>query len=203
MPADGWVARTYQSWLTEIDYRGKRLGYGLGMWLLTLHSLPDQPGVFWWTKVAHLSWIDPTIYYLQPTQDSDGDWHEPDVLYVPDRQLTQVFSYRKRGDLVATAGDTGIEWGYRDNFDPVTGQVAPRASLPSWDLDLHIHFEVYRRKNGSEVGFDAERICIDPFGLYGQVRADAPLYTTGALGPGHVFLINTDGQLLHATDLSK
>jgi hypothetical protein len=203
-PADGWAARTYQSWLTETVYtdpaRGNhtgRIGFGLGLWLITLHRVPGTD-VYWWTKQAHLSWISPSIKYLRPHVDSDGDWHEPDSgpdnLYVPDPDLTSIFTPIKRGDVLAKVGDTGVEWGYRDDFDVNTGQVRPRnrVSLPQWDVDIHNHIEVYRRVNGSPKAgetFDANRISADPFGLYGQVRRwEFSPYDGYPLGPGHLWL---------------
>jgi hypothetical protein len=45
-PADGWAARTYVSWMTSTRYHGRRVGFGLGLWLITLHRVPDSD-VFW------------------------------------------------------------------------------------------------------------------------------------------------------------
>lgn len=215
-PADGWAAHTIQTWYTPTVYsrdgRSGRIGFGLGKWLITLHKLPDTDA-YWWTKMAHVGWIDPKIKYLRPYADSDGDLHEPDGqhgqdnLYLPDPQLAQIFTPIKRGQVLATVGDTGVEWGYRDEYNLDTGEVLPRDRQlkPAWDVDIHLHLEVYRRVNGSPKPgetFDANRISVDPFGLYGQVRRweGYSSYDGYPLGPGHQFLTDHHGRPLYADD---
>jgi hypothetical protein len=203
-PADGWAARTYQSWLTETIYQGKRIGFGLGLWLITLHRVPGTD-VYWWTKQAHCSWIDPSIRYLKPYVDEDGDWHEPnsgpDNLYIPDPDLAAMFTPIKRGDVLARVGVTGVEWGYRDKFDVATGQVEHNPQQQQWDGDIHNHIEIYRRVNGSPKPgekLDTARISADPFGQYGQVRRwQYSPYDGYPLGPGHLWL-GDSGQLTYA-----
>ncbi|HKX73651.1 MAG TPA: hypothetical protein VJM32_06530 [Candidatus Saccharimonadales bacterium] len=201
-PADGVAFRTYQSWLTNVVYqrdgRSGRVGFGLGLWLITLHRVPGT-NVYWWTKKAHCSWIDPGVRYLRPYVDADGDWHEPnsgpDNLYIPDGDLFAMGTPIKRGDVLARVGDTGVEWGWRDDFDIEAGQVRPRnrGQLPPWDVDIHLHDEIYRRVNGSPAAgesLDTRRLSIDPFGRYGQVRRweGYSAYDGYKLSPGHVFL---------------
>lgn len=213
-PANGWAAYTYHSYYTPTEYQGKRVGLGLGLWLLTMHQVPDGGNVsdrpiYWWTKSAHLSWVDPSLRYLKPTVDADGDWHEPnsgpDNLYVPDPQLAQHFTPIRRGQVLARVGDTGVEWGYRDQFDPETGVVTPRNrhELPAWDLDIHLHFQVYRRENGSPgegEEFSAKLIPVDPFGQYGQVRRwqGVSPYDGYQTGPGQLWVTNQFGKPLYA-----
>ena len=201
--ADGWAAFTYQSWLTATEYLGKRIGFGLGLWLLTLHKLPGSD-VYWWGKYAHLSKVRSGIKYLRPYVDSDGDWHEPDSgpdnLYVPDPQLQQIFTPITKGQPLGYVGDSGVEWGYRDMFDVDTGTVAPRdrQAQPPWDAP-HLHLEIYRRVNGSPAPgetLDADRLSVDPFGQYGMVRRweDYSSYKGYSLGPGHLWLTDRHGK---------
>lgn len=201
-PADGWAARTIQTWYTEHVYQGKRIGFGLGEWLITLHKVPGRDE-YWWTKMAHVGWIDPTIHYLRPWSDSDGDLHEPDgqhgpqSLYLPDPELAALFTPIKRGQKLATVGDSGVEWGYRDQYNLDTGELLPRDRnlFPAWDKDVHLHLEVYRRVNGSPKPgetLDATRISIDPFGQYGQVRRwqNFSPYDGYRVGPGNQWLLD-------------
>lgn len=200
-PADGWAARTYVSWMTTIRYQGKRVGFGLGLWLMTLHKVPGTD-VYWWTKMAHLSDIKEHIRYLRPKRDRDGDWYEPkrgrDNLYRPDPVLAQEFTPIKCGEVLGKVGDTGIEWDWRDEFGAEMGVVFQRnrRMLPPWDDDTHLHFEVFRRVNGSPKRrwqLNTDRISVDPFGLYGQVRQwprrSSP-YDGYPLAPGHLWLSN-------------
>jgi hypothetical protein len=207
--ADGWAAFTYQSWLTTTEYQGKRVGFGLGLWLLTLHKLPGSD-VYWWGKYAHLSAVKPGIKYLKPYVDSDGDWHEPDSgpdnLYVPDPQLALTFTPIKKGQLLGYVGDSGIEWGYRDQFDVATGTIAPRdrQAQPAWDDDTHLHLQFYRRLQGDEPEpgkpFNSTVVAVEPFGQYGTVRRweGYSSYDGYPLGPGALWLTDRHGKPLYA-----
>jgi len=205
---DGWAAFTYQSFLSPVAYKGKLTGQGLGLWVLTLHKVPAT-NVYWWGKYGHLSAVAPGLKYLRPSVDSDGDWHEPssgpDNLYVPDPQLTTIFTPIHRGQILGYVGDTGIEWGYRDAFNVDTGTVTPRdrVALPAWDKDAHVHIEIYRRVNGSPAPgetFDSTRISVDPFGQYGQVRRweNYSSYDDYPLGPGSLWLTDQRGKPVYA-----
>lgn len=201
-PADGWAAWTIQTWLTGNVYKDKRVGFGLGLWLITLHKLPDREE-YWWTKQAHVGWVDPKLRFLRPWADSDGDLHEPDGqhgpdnLYLTDPELAAAFTPIKRGEKLATVGDSGVEWGYRDQYNLETGGVLPRdrKQHPAWDEDVHLHLEIYRRVNGSPKPgetFDANRISVDPFGQYGQVRRwdNYSPYDGFRVGPGNQWLLD-------------
>jgi hypothetical protein len=158
--------------------------------------------------MAHLASVEPHIRYLRPKRDRDGDWHEPkrgrDNLYRPDPILAREFTPIKCGETLGRVGDTGIEWDWRDEFDPETGGVFTRnrRMLPPWDDDTHLHFEVYRRTNGSPKRrrhFNADRISVDPFGQYGQVRRKQKMspYDGYRLAEGHLWL-SEHGQPLYA-----
>lgn len=206
--APGWAAYTYQSYLLDKQYKGKRVGLGLGLWLMTLHSLPGS-NVYWWGKYGHLGSVAPGIRYLRPHRDHDGDWHEPsrgrDNIYVAERKLAWRFTYIETGDLLGHVGDTGVEWGYRDEFDPDTGTVNPRDRdrYPAWD-SAHLHLEIYRRVRGNtrlpRPWRNTARISVDPFGHYGVVdreKGTSP-YDGYVLGANFLWRTDNSGHPLYA-----
>lgn len=159
--------------------------------------------VYWWGKYAHLSRVATGIPYLRPTVDSDGDWHEPSKgpynIYRQERMLERLFTPIHAGATLGYVGDTGVEWGYRDKFNPDTGTVAQRDhhKFPAWDLP-HLHLEVYRWKCSNPRWWwqlKTNRISVDPFDTYGTVdRSSGPSpYDGYKLGPNSLWLTDDQG----------
>lgn len=182
--ADGRAYFSYQYtsgiWTDPATGITHQVGWGAGLFVEIRHA-KDQPGNRGWvTQYIHLSKVAPGLPYLKPDAVSDPadpthpDWFPTGILK-EDNALWNVGVPVKQGQVIGYQGDTGIGFGWKDNFDPATGQVAPRnrAVLKPWDPP-QLHFQLYQgRVNG------VKQNIVDPFGLYSQVCPGewSPLHT--------------------------
>lgn len=171
--ASGRAYFSYQyiagSW-TDPSGKVHQVGWGAGLFVEIRHA-QDQPGnAGWVTQYVHLASIAPGLPYLPPTRVDDPndpthpDW-SPSGIFQDDDTLWNFGVPVRQGQIIGYQGDTGIGLDWKDNFNPATGQVAPRnrLALRPWDPP-QLHFQLYQgRVDG------VKQNIVDPFGLYAQV----------------------------------
>ncbi len=172
--ASGRAYYSYQyisgTWTDPVTGITHQVGMGAGLVVEIRHAKDQAGNPGWVTQYIHLSKVAPGIPYLQATAVDDPndpihpDWF-PTGLIQDDDTLWNLGVPVTQGQVIGYMGDTGIGYDWKDNFNPVTGQVAPRnrAVLKPWDPP-QLHFQLYRgRVNG------VKQDIVDPFGLYAQV----------------------------------
>lgn len=150
-----------------------QVGWGAGLFVEIRHSrdTPNAPG--WVTQYIHLSGVSPGIPYLPPTAVDDPndpahpDWNPTGIL-TDDNTLWNAGVPVVKGQVIGWMGDTGIGLDWKDNFDVVTGKVAPRNRLllKPWDPP-QLHLQLYQGRlliGGRWV----KQNVVDPFGWYAQ-----------------------------------
>lgn len=198
--ADGEVVATFQSgvargaanqeapyntlWTDPITGRQGYLGYA-GLIVDVIFDKTDGAGVPYRAQYFHLGGFPLNadgalaIAYHEPTRKPDvttidgkmAKVYVPEGLNDPTVKRTRV----KAGDIIGYIGDSGINFGYDDVIDPVTGVIAPRdrAASPPWDPQgagavvpledaAQLHLEVFTR------GPDGAKRRLDPLDLYAQ-----------------------------------
>lgn len=176
--ADGYAIRSYHSVMQDRVYQGKGIGFGLGEFVQIWH--PSQ-GVY--TVYAHMEKAADTINYVETKQVSEDFWN-PVGIYKSTDEIMKVATPVKRGDIIGYVGDSGLQWGYNETFQPPHHVQRPNpATNPSWD-ETHLHIEVYTRlADGS-----AKDKRFDPFDLYGQVRPEYNPYKKMRQGSNGLWL---------------
>jgi hypothetical protein len=161
--ADGWAVASYQSgiarggqapfnpadpsnpetdWRDPVSGREGWLGFaGLFVELQTNVQVPGFQNAV--AQYFHLSAVNPRITWLDPVREPDTiTWNGKRVenwFPAPVRQsqadIRRIATPVKRGDVIGWIGDTGINFGYNDRFDPAHHVVWPRNrhALPPWD----------------------------------------------------------------------
>jgi len=175
--ADGVAYYSYQylsGTFTDPDNTTHQVGLGAGLVVEIQHSNG------WVTQYIHLSKVAKGIPYLGATEDSavPGDW-SPSGILQPRSALLKAGVPVKQGQVIGWQGDTGIGYDYKDAFDGVTGQVAPRdrVALPPWD-PAQLHFQLY---HGRDANLGKQNIT-DIAGVYGRVTASTNPYMGEKLG---------------------
>lgn len=165
--ADGYALRSYQAAPLDRVYQGKSLGFGLGEFVEVYHP---QTGVY--SLYGHLNEAVDGLPYAEAVAYGAETW-EPVGIYVSPQDFIKKAKKVSRGEVIGYVGDSGIPWGYQEQFDPVSGHVVKRdfAAQPSWD-DPHLHFEVYTRSADGR----SKEVRYDAYGIYGS----APDYTQAA-----------------------
>lgn len=168
---DGWAIGSFQSGvirgavappleapLINEDWTSPqgRSGYlGLGGRLVEVYSDLTLPGMGRVTaQYFHLDQINfRTVTYITPeratprrsltTGEEIPIWY-PGGIVQPQAELIKIAKRVRAGDIIGWIGDTGINFGYSDDFDPLTGEVRQRNrdELPSWDPP-QVHVQCY------------------------------------------------------------
>ena len=168
------------------------------------------------TQMFHLKDVAPSITYLPPIPQPDVIAYNGQhikiwspVVNKPQEYMRAHASKIKRGQLVGWVGDTGINFGYDDNFDVKTGKVAPRnrVALPPWDPQgvpllvpvdraAQVHQQSYIGR-GPAPNYSRQN-NFDIYDLYAQVKTYQNPYTPLPglfhLGPKAIFETNLLGQ---------
>lgn len=168
------------------------------------------------TQFFHLKEVAPGIKYMPPVRDTDVIAHNGQHIKIwtpavnkPQQYMRANATPIKKGDLVAWMGDTGINFGYDDNFDVATGKVIQRnrVSLPPWDPQgvplivpvdraTQVHQQSYIGR-GPEPNYSRQN-NFDIYDLYAKVKPHhnpyTPLPGMFNLGSKAIFETNKFGQ---------
>lgn len=180
--ADGVAVASYHTFYI-IDAQGRRIGFGLGLFIQIWH---EQPQVY--TSYAHLAGVnDDLIPYIPPTLE-DGSWQPRNAIYMPVEQFKRIAKPVKKGDLIGYIGYSGLL--LRDEIPANPPAIDPEIDK-TWDpAGAHLHWEMYTRTaDGSQKD---ERY--DPFGIYGYREEYGDVFTK-ATG---LILANPDGSPQYA-----
>lgn len=232
--ADGWAVASYQSgavrggkaafnpadpsnpdtdWRDPINGHEGFLGYaGLFVELQTNVQVPGYQNAV--AQYFHLGAVNPSIRWLDPVRQADTptwdgkqivNWY-PAGISQTQGDIRRIATPVKRGDVLGWMGDTGINFGYNDRFDPTSHTVLPRNRLaePPWDpqgagvttpidhaCQLHLEFYSGRDQAGSKIGrFDGfdkyDRITGVP-GTPSYSNPDNPRPGVFVMGPHPIF----------------
>lgn len=175
------------------------------------------------TQFFHLKEVAPGITYLPPIRQPDVVAYNGQKIKIwtplvnkPQEYMRQHASKITRGQLIGWVGDTGINFGYDDDFNVATGKVAARdrRALPPWDpqgvplltsLDraAQIHQQSYIGRGPAPT--HSRQNSFDMYDLYAKVKPFNNPYTPapGAFraGPNSVFETNVLGQPKFVDDL--
>ncbi len=152
--ADGWALASYFWFLVKEGgvprrYKGKEVGMGLGRFVQIWH--PEQE---LFTVYGHLDSIESKIPFYGPRKLQDC-LHPVGHKFLPKKMIDNCAAIPiKRGEIIGTAGDTGLTWDYTDYPE----RPNPNEK-PSWD-EVHLHFEVFQR-----VGSRLKKKYLDPYGI--------------------------------------
>jgi hypothetical protein len=188
--ADGWAVASYQSgiarggkapfdpanpsnpetdWRDPVNGREGWLGYsGLFVELQTTVQIPGFQNAV--AQYFHLAAVNPAIKWLDPVRQADTvtwngkhveNWYPADIRQSQE-DIRKIATPVKKGDVLGWLGDTGINFGYNDNFDPKFHVVWPRnrQMLPPWDPQgagvttpiwraCQLHIEFYSGRSGT------------------------------------------------------
>ncbi|HEY1074631.1 MAG TPA: M23 family metallopeptidase [Patescibacteria group bacterium] len=145
---------------------GKRMGYGLGQFVLIWHP---QMGVF--TLYAHLQEINrQRIPYFLPEQDGE-DWNPVVIMQSVAAMMASTNSqgyypqWVNQGDPIGIMGVSGLSL-EGDGESP--GFIPDQELFPTWDpAGPHLHFEVFTRKDDGS----GKNLRWDPWGIYDEAHA--------------------------------
>jgi murein DD-endopeptidase MepM/ murein hydrolase activator NlpD len=168
------------------------------------------------TQFFHLKAVAPSITYYPPIRLNDVIAYNGQRIKIwqplvnkPQAYMRAHASPIKRGQLIGWMGDTGINFGYDDNFDVATGTVASRnrVALPPWDpqgvplvvpvnLATQTHQQSYVGR-GPAPNYSRQN-NFDIYDLYDQItpihNPYTPLPGLFHLGPKALFERNSFGQ---------
>lgn len=243
--ADGWAVASYQSgvarggaapfnpadpsnpetdWRDPINHKEGWLGFaGLFVELQTNVRIPGYQNAV--AQYFHLAAVNPRLTWLDPVRQEDTvTWdgkHVENWFPAPIRQsqeaIRAVATPVKRGDVIGWIGDTGINFGYNDRFDPEHRIVLPRnrQANPPWDpqgagvttpiafaCQLHIEFYSGRSATFGKLnrfdGFDDyDRITGIP-GTPSYHNPDNPRPGVFVMGPNPLFERDRYGNAMYA-----
>lgn len=174
------------------------------------------------TQFFHMKDVAPGITYLPPVRQADVVAHNGQrikiwtpVVNKPQEYMRQNASPVKKGQLIGWVGDTGINFGYDDNFNVETGKVEPRDryKLPPWDPQgvpllvspdnaAQVHQQSYIGRGPAPTY--SRQNNFDLYDLYAEVKPYHNSYTpvpgTFRSGPKGVFETNMFGQPKYIDD---
>lgn len=163
-PVDGYVMSSYHVAPliaedgTQRTYKDKPISMGLGYFVYIY-----VPMVKRWVEIAHLSEIDDSIPFWQPTKE-ENVWKVPtQAIKVEDYLRHPRVTFIKKGHPLGKVGHSGLNLGNTTEYKE--GMTRPMAldqhEYPSWD-EPHIHYEEfwYNQETGQK-GWQR-----DPYGLY-------------------------------------
>jgi murein DD-endopeptidase MepM/ murein hydrolase activator NlpD len=154
VPANGVAVSSYHTYYMK-DAQGRRIGYGLGLFVQIWHP---QAKVF--TSYSHLASVSEKIPYIAPVRDG-GSWIPAAAIYVPLEKFLEQGVKVKRGDYLGEVGHTGLLLHDETPSNPPT----TKADDPTWDpAGDHLHWECYKRTPDGLSKVQEARF--DPFGLY-------------------------------------
>ena len=243
--ADGWAVASFQSGIArggkapynpsdpanpDTDWRdpisGKEGWLGYGGFLVELQTNVQVPGMQ--NAVAqyfHLAGVNPTIAWLPPEAQADTttwngkhvkNWY-PGGLRQSQDAIRKIATPVKRGDLIGWLGDTGVNFGYNDWFDPLLHVAWPRnrTAQPPWDpqgagvaspieyaCQLHLEFYAGRSATGGKLnkfdGFDLyQRVTGEP-GTASYRNPYNPSPGVFIMGPQPIFERDPQGNMVYA-----
>lgn len=246
--ASGWVVTSFQSGVLRggeapfnpdnpsdmstdhrdpISGREGYIGYGGLFAELQTDVVNPETGQHIVAQYFHLGSVNPDLAWIDPVRLEDtatwdgksaANWYPADIAQSQE-DIRQIATWVEQGDVLGWLGDTGINFGYDDAFDPVTHTVAPRdrRALPPWDpqgagvttpikyaCELHIEFYSGRNENNGKIGrFDAFDLYAPITGEPGTESYDNPYNPEGepgefVTGDDSIFLQNRRGDLLYA-----
>ena len=243
--ADGWAVASYQSgvarggeapfnpanpsdpatdWQDPINGKQGWLGYsGLFVELQTKVQVPGFQNAT--AQYFHLGAVNPRIKWLDPVRLDDTitwdgkrvhNWY-PAPIVQTQKNIRNIATPVKKGDVIGWLGDTGNNFGYNDRFDPKYHIVWPRnrAANPPWDpqgagvstplafaCQLHIEFYSGRNASGGKMnrfdGFDEyDRVTGIP-GTPSYHNPDNPRPGVFVMGPHPIFKRDANGDAEYA-----
>ncbi|HEX6461936.1 MAG TPA: hypothetical protein VFZ58_01540 [Candidatus Saccharimonadales bacterium] len=171
VPNDACIYYSFQAFVCDNLHNDKRVGCSAGLFA---EMITDSG---WVVQIAHLDQVNPKIPYLAAEPDGPHGWFPAGAVTKSSTVLKTLGVRMKAGELLGLMGDTGITYGYYDNFQVIDGRgvVLPRdrQAFPNWEegyAQAHIAYYGGRAEGG------AHQRNTDPFGWYGQISPSLDQY---------------------------